>query len=147
MNDALTQEQKEQLFAAIGEEIGEDILSLFSSFGYEITEADFPLIAYGVKEEMLHILNITHQREFPKRLLYIMIRRVVGNFLYAKLQTGTLSIGDLDLAGVVSSITEGDTSVSFGTGTSDLERLTDLISYMRTYGEDEILCFRRIKWH
>lgn len=128
----------------------EEICIFLSQCGYSIEEnqgADEPLLYFIAKEEKQKILNITHQGVFPKKLLHTLIRRIVGNFFYLKLRSGQLKLGEnLDLSGAVSEIKEGDTSVSFREGASDLERLDALINYLQNYGEKEIRCFRRIKW-
>lgn len=139
------------LETVLEQEAIEEIHILLSKCGYNVEEnqdADDPLLYFITKEEKQKILNITHQKIFPKKLLHTLVRRIVGNFFYLKLRSGQLELGEnLDLSGAVSTVKEGDTSVSFGQGVSDLERLDALINYLQNYGEKEIRCFRRIKWH
>lgn len=139
------------LETVLEQEAIEEIHIYLSQCGYnmeENQEADEPLLYFIAKEEKQKILNITHQKMFPKKLLHALVRRVVGNFFYIKLRSGQLELGEnLDLSGAVSTVKEGDTSVSFGQGASDLDRLDTLINYLQNYGEKEIRCFRRIKWH
>ena len=52
----------------------------------------------------------------------------------------------LDLTNAVQSVSEGDTSVTFAADASDSARLSALISSLLTAGEEDLLCFRKLRW-
>ena len=72
--------------------------------------------------------------------------RACGKYLYDQKQMGLLDMETLDLSGALSSITEGDVSLSFRSGTSDAEKLDALLERMMRAGEGQMACYRRIKW-
>jgi len=76
----------------------------------------------------------------------VAVDRVVGEFLFGKNQSGELNIESLDLDGAVTSIKEGDTSVTFASGLSDAEKFTTLISWLMSEGESDFVCYRKLKW-
>ncbi len=129
----------------------EELHELLKQCGYSNEEgkkADESLLFFIVKDKKQEILNITHQKEFPSELVHIILRRAIGQFFYTKLQTNQLNLGEnIDLGGIMTSIKEGDTSVSFAQGFSDLEKLNTFIDSLLHCGEREILCFRKIKWY
>ena len=96
-----------------------------------------------------YIKNTANIKEIPEGLDYVVIDRAIGEFLAFKKGTGTLKVTNIDLDAVFSSIQEGDTRVDlgYGKGTQTPEqRLDDLINYLITYGEKEILGYRRLRW-
>lgn len=138
------------LESVLEQEVIEEIYTLLLQCGYDVEEnkeKDDALLYYITKEEKQKILNITHQDVFPEKLSHVLVKRIVGNLFYIKIRSGQLELENLDLLGAVSSVDEGDTSVSFSQGVSDLERADVFVDWMKSYGEDEIRCFRRIKWH
>ena len=114
-----------------------------------ITENDLFLenCAFGKVKE--YIKNITNLKVIPEGLEYVLIDRAIGEFLVFKKGTGTLELSNIYLDAVFSSIQEGDTRVDlgYGKGTQTPEqRLDNLINYLISYGEREILGYRRLRW-
>ena len=50
------------------------------------------------------------------------------------------------MTNAVQSVSEGDTSVTFAADASDSARLSALISSLLTAGEEDLLCFRKLRW-
>ena len=114
-----------------------------------ITENDLFLQNCALNKVKEYIKNTANIKEIPEGLDYVVIDRAIGEFLAFKKGTGTLEITNIDLDAVFSSIQEGDTRVDlgYGKGTQTLEqRLDGLINYLITYGEKEILGYRRLRW-
>lgn len=116
------------------------------SFGYEVKESDEFSLTFCVDKVRNTIKNDTNQSEVPEGLEHIAVDRVCGEFLFTKKQTGQLNIGELDLAGAVTSIKEGDTQINFDAGSSDESRFNQLVNYLMNQGEGDLICFRKIRW-
>ena len=115
----------------------------------DITENDLFLQNCALRKVKEYIKNTANIKEIPEGLDYVVIDRAIGEFLAFKKGTGTLEVTNIDLDAVFSSIQEGDTRVDlgYGKGTQTSEqRLDDLINYLITYGEKEILGYRRLRW-
>ena len=114
-----------------------------------ITENDLLLQNCALGKVKDHIKNITNLKVIPEGLEYVLIDRAIGEFLVFKKGTGTLELSNIYLDAVFSSIQEGDTRVDlgYGKGTQTPEqRLDGLINYLISYGEREILSYRRLRW-
>ena len=122
------------------------VLQRLVSLGYKVEENDDWFLSYAQQTVENHIKNTCNVTIIPDGLFNIAVDRVCGEFLFSKKQTGKLSIDGLDLDGAIASITQGDTNVSFVAGASDEEKFNQLINYMMTKGEGDLICYRRIKW-
>ena len=114
-----------------------------------ITENDLFLQNCALGKVKEYIKNITNLKVIPEGLEYVLIDRAIGEFLVFKKGTGTLELSNIYLDAVFSSIQEGDTRVDlgYGKGTQTPEqRLDNLINYLISYGEREILSYRRLRW-
>lgn len=123
----------------------ESITERLKSFGYEVTEDDDWMLTFCMEKVTKTIMIQCNVSTIPENLNPTAIDMVCGEFLQIKKQTGQLQMGDLDLSGVVTSIKQGDTSVSFDSGTSDEEKVDTLIAYLMN-GKDDLLCYRRMYW-
>lgn len=115
------------------------------SFGYEVADDDDWMLTFCMETVTKTIMNQCNVSTIPEGLIPTAIDMTCGEFLFAKKQTGQLQIGDLDLSGAVTSISQGDTSVSFDSGMSDEEKLNALISYLMGRKGD-LVCYRRMYW-
>lgn len=122
------------------------VLKRLASFGYEPTEEDCWVICFTTGKVENHIKNSCNITSIPEGLFHIAVHRVCGEFLFTKKQTGKLDIENLDLTGAIKQISEGDTSVTFGDGTSDEEKFNLLVNYLLSNGEGDLLCFRKLRW-
>lgn len=131
----------------ITEQLIESILRRLESFGYDLGEgADAYALAFTIQKVEIHIMNSCNVSSIPEGLYNVLIDRVCGEFLFSKKQTGQLNIEGLDLTGVVASISEGDTSVSFVPDVNDEERFNQLVKVLMTMGEGDMVCYRKLNW-
>jgi hypothetical protein len=116
------------------------------SFGYTLTGADALAIAFSVQKAELNIKNDCNISEIPEELYHTLSDMACGDFLAVKYQTGKLNLADLDLAGAVTSISEGDVSITFDKATTDEGKFNALVSALSTAGRGNLACYRRFKW-
>lgn len=123
------------------------VLTRLAAFGYFPNENDAWAICFAVQKVENHIKNSCNVTSIPDGLFHIAVDKVCGEFLFTQKQTDKLNLEDLDLSGgAITSITEGDTTVSFAAGASDEEKFNALVNFLINQGEGELVCFRRIKW-
>ena len=132
--------------SALTERFFENVLKRLLSFGCELTEDDAYSVSFCSLKIENHIKNSCNVTSLPDGLLNVAVDMVCGEFLFAKKQTGKLTLDDLDLDGAISSIHEGDTTVQFTAGQSDEEKFNTMVNYLLHGGEGELVCYRRIKW-
>jgi len=122
----------------------EKVIDRLVSFGYTPTSADVFALVFAVQKAYSHIVNETNQSTIPTGLFNFTVDRISGEFLSVKYQTGQLSLSGLDLSSFVQSVSEGDTSVSFGSAGSDIEKFDLLLKALLKDGD--LLCYRKIRW-
>lgn len=115
-----------------------------AGFGYEMTDADKPLIAFCMERAAQDIKNFCHIDEVPEALAATAVDRTCGDFLYTKMASGSLS--DRAFARVVKSVTEGDVKVDFAGEISDQACFEAFVNGLRTGGADALRHFRRLVW-
>lgn len=130
--------------------ISMDVLQKLSAIGLEIGEENNDqlfLLTLSMQSMRKHICNECNVSEIPEGLFYVYVNMVIGDFLNTLYSMGKLDIDGLDLAGLVSSINLGDTSVSYSNSTDDLSadaKFRLLVEDLRK-GHD-FACYRKIKW-
>lgn len=124
----------------------ESVILRLVSFGYEPTEDDAWVIAYSIKGTVNHILNETNQKVIPDGLFEIAVDMACGEMLNAKLLSGQLDITGLDLSGMVQSVKEGDTQVTFSEAESDEAKFKELLSWVIRGKGSDLICYRRMRW-
>lgn len=120
-----------------------DILTKLGSFGYEVKETDVQLLvlcANNVEQQIKLECNITKIVGFD----FGLIDRICGEFLSIKASTNTLDISTLDLNGAISSLSMGDTSVSYDNATNDNAKFNTLIDALKNKGD--LTCLRKIRF-
>jgi hypothetical protein len=122
------------------------VLQRLVSLGYKLKENDDWILCFAMQNVENHIKNSCNITSIPDGLFNIAVDRVCGEFLFAKKQSGQLTIDGLDLDGAVASISEGDTSVSFVTGASDEEKFDQLLNALSHKGDGDFVCYRKLKW-
>ena len=122
------------------------VVNRLVSFGYTPTEADAGIIAFSIQKAANHVLNETNQPVIPDGMMEITVDMACGEVLNVKFLSGQLTFGDLDLTGIVESIREGDTQVTFGKSGSAEEKVKDLISWLIAGKGCDFLCFRKMRW-
>lgn len=117
------------------------ILDRLESLG--VVPADVPAfsIAFAIQKTEQYIKNFCNVRKIPEGLAFWLVNRVCGEVLEERLNSGGLQ----DVEQIVTSIKEGDTSVSFDSGSSKMGLIQSQIKALK--GEDgELLCYRTIRW-
>ncbi len=131
---------------SLTEDFFEELLNRLVSYGYELQEGDCFEICFNSQKVENHIKNNCNINSVPEGLYEVVIDRICGEFFFGRKQTGQLIIGELDLDGAFSSIKEGDTQVNFATDTSEDAKFDSLVQLLRTSGEGDLVCYRKLKW-
>lgn len=131
----------------LSEAFVEAVLKRLISMGYNYDSGsdDFAL-CFAMQSVENHIKNSCNTTSIPEGLFNIAVDRVCGEFLFGKKQLGQLHIGELDLTGAIASISQGDTSVSFDTGSTDEAKLDQFLNFLMHNGDGELICYRKLKW-
>ena len=126
--------------------IAEAVVNRLVSFGYVPTENDAWMIAYSTKGTVHHVLNEINHKTVPEGLFEVVVDMVCGEVLNAKFLSGQLKLDALDLDGMIQSVTEGDTSVTFSTEGTDEAKLKGLLSWLIQGKGSDLLCYRKMRW-
>lgn len=132
----------------MNEQLKERLTSFYQAIGYPEAAED-PLSEYILGETVQTLLNLTNQKELPQGLFYVAVYWTAGKYLSAKKNSGQLDPEKLDLTAAVSSISEGDTTVSFGTGSSTLtpeQRFDTFTQWLTGPRMGEIYRYRKLVW-
>ena len=124
----------------------EDVVKRLVSFGYEPTEEDAWMIAFTVKGTVNHVLNEINHLKVPDELHEVVVDMICGEVLNSKFRSGQLDLEGLDLNGMIQSVTEGDTTVSFSAEGSDESKLISLLTWLIQGKGSDLLCYRRMRW-
>ena len=125
----------------------ETVKSLLPQYGYTPIDSDDVLINLAIEKVTNYVLIWCNITSIPHKLIPEMLDMVCGEFLYRKAGMNALSDGGLTFEKGVSSISEGDTSVSFHKNrNTDEEIFIEFLNELRK-GRNEVLeQFRKLKW-
>lgn len=124
----------------------EAVLKRLEGFGYTVKKEDGWLVAFCIQKVDNCINNACNTLTVPDGLFNVAVDRVCGEVLFSLQQSGKLELENIDLSGAVTQIHEGDTTIQFANGSSDLEKFTVFVNYLMHEGEGEFACYRKIKW-
>jgi hypothetical protein len=124
----------------------EDVVNRLVSFGYDPNEEDAWMIAYTIKGTVNHVLNEINHVKVPGGLFEVVVDMVCGEVLNAKFLSGQLELSSLDLDGMIQTVQEGDTTVSFSAEGSDESKLKGLLSWLIQGKGCDLLCYRKMRW-
>lgn len=124
----------------------EDVLNRLVSFGFNPTEEDAWMIAFSTKGTVNHVLNEINHQTVPEGLFEVVVDMVCGEVLNAKFLSGQLDLTALDLNGMIQSVKEGDTTVSFSAEGSDESKLNSLLTWLIQGKGCDLLCYRKMRW-
>ena len=127
-------------------DIENDVEKYIESFGVQLTPDDSFLLGEAIEKVRYYIKNRTNQKDAPEGLKYVWINRSVGEFLNFKKVMGKLDINGLNFGRIAKEISEGDTKVVFDNTKTTGDKFEVFLSSMLTYGEDEIIRYRRFVW-
>ena len=127
-------------------DIKEDVKKYLKSLGYEVVDGDLFLLDNSIQTVKYYICNKTNQKKVPEGLKYVWINRSAGEFLDFKLKLNKLNILGLNFNRIAKEISEGKTKVVFDDTKSTGDKFEVYLANLLTYGEGEILRFRRLVW-
>lgn len=130
----------------MADEMTNAVMDRLESLAYHIVGEDSLLIKIlidGVTKEILIECNIT---ELPDELKPMAVDAVCGRFLDQKHSSKQLE--DYDFTTAVSSITEGDISISYSSGetSNPEETFKACIQEMAKLNPYKLHAFRRLRW-
>lgn len=125
----------------MNEKIKDLVIARLTMFGVTLEETDTPMIQYGIEFIGLKIKNFCNIEEIPEELDYEWANAVCADFLRMKLSTGSLE----NVSGIVKSITEGDTTVSYSESGTPESQLLECISRM-SLDISGLVRFRKMVW-
>lgn len=121
----------------------QSVLARLYTLGYKKQPADDIKLEFIIGKTRDYILNFCNINQIPAELVYAAIDMACGEFLSEKINTGELELNNLDLSSAnVSSISEGDTKVTFENVSQKAERLVNSL----LASKEQLYKFRRIAW-
>lgn len=135
----------------LGSDLPKSFCKLFlrrlEALGCPVTEEEESFaLAFAARKTEVEILDYCHIDLIPAVLYPLLCDRAAGRYLYDRKQMRKLEVDTLDLSGAFSSLTEGDMTVSFSSGTSDSEKLDQLLQMMMASGKEQLKCYRKVKF-
>lgn len=127
-------------------DIKDDVKEYLKSLGYEIVDSDLFLLENSIQTIKYSICNKTNQKEVPEGLKHFWINRSAAEFLNFKLKLNQLEVNGLNFGRMAKEISEGDTKVVFDNTVTTGDKFEVFLTSLQTYGEDEILKYRRLVW-
>ena len=128
----------------VSEDIEHGVIAKLLKLGIE--EPDKFILENSIEKIKLYIINKTNQKQVPENLKYVLIERVIGEYLVFMLRIGKLEIDALDFGRIAKEISEGDTKVAYDNTKTTGDKFEVYTMYLQTYGEDEIKRYRRLVW-
>jgi len=127
--------------------IVENVVKRLVSFGYvPVIGKDEWMLAYSTKGTVNHVLNEINHKTVPEGLIEVVVDMICGEVLSEKFHSGQLNLSCLDLDGMIQSVTEGDTTVSFRAEGSDESKLNSLLTWLIQGKGSDLLCYRKMRW-
>lgn len=117
---------------------------------YEEQQEDSQLLELLIKKVIDGINNFTNQNytleTIPSSIKNIVVDRTVGEFLFLKKNSGSLS--EIDTKRIEKQLQVGDTSITYVTEgiLTPEQRLNNIINYLLNIGEKDLIKFRRLIW-
>ena len=132
--------------AEIMNEMIEEVSVILKTYGYEVVDADLPIITRFLNRNANYINQQCNTNEVHSGLVPLLCDRTAADVLEIKLNTNQLNIAGLDFAEKgIKSYSGGDVTVTYGDSSSPSDRFLKIISSLR--GSDSIFAqYRKIKW-
>lgn len=116
------------------------------NMGYTFIETDDFILNFLIEKVETVIKNNCNISVIPDELKTIAVDMTIGYFLKEKKSTAIESVIGLDLSQAISSIREGDTSITYANGNTPEEKLNKLIDYLINDSEEILVSYRCLKW-
>ena len=127
-------------------DIKDDVKEYLKSLGYEVVDGDLFLLDNSIQTVKYYVCSRTNQKKVPEGLKYVWINRSTAEFLNFKLKLNQLDITGLNFNRIAKEISEGETKVVFDDSKTTGDKFEVFLSNLLTYGENEVLKYRRIVW-
>jgi len=126
----------------------EKIATLLAALGYRTFSDGDKITLYFIHDKVSQdIKNNINWETIPPELEYVVMYRVLGEFLTYKKTFAPDDLSALDLSGApVKQIQAGDTSFTFGNAETAESRLSSFIQSLNKYGAEQLSSFRKIRW-
>ncbi len=121
----------------------DDVILRLKSLGYTASNEDLDTIDYCISESEDYICNFCNINNVPIELYHTAVDMCCGSFL--KIKNSINELEDYNLQGALSSITEGDISISYTNGISRDVLFDELIKRLCNK-DSQLTNFRRLKW-
>ena len=125
------------------------IVQRLLNFGLKLVESDNWIIMFCMNKAINHIKSSANISVIPNELYEIIVDRICGEFLFNKHKSNQLTLDNFDFDMAVKQLQEGDTTIQFAINEgseTDEQKLTSLINYLISYGEGDLICYRKLKW-
>lgn len=125
------------------------IVQRLLNFGLKLVESDNWIVMFCMNKAINHVKNSANISVIPSELYEIIVDRICGEFLFNKHKSNQLTLDNFDFDIAVKQLQEGDTTIQFAINEgseTDEQKLTSLINYLITYGEGDLICYRKLKW-
>lgn len=110
--------------------------------GYDIPDRESEILEILIDEVRDYILNYCNIKEVPAEINSCWVSLVCQKYLQNK-----LALGDMEGVenGNISSISEGETSISYDNSNSSVARIQKLIDKLGKV-ENQLVSYRKVKW-
>jgi hypothetical protein len=110
--------------------------------GYDIPDGESEILEILIDEVRDYILNYCNIKEVPTELNSCWATLVCQKYLQNK-----LALGDMEVVenGNISSVSEGETSISYDNSNSSVARMQRLIDKLGKV-ENQLVSYRKVKW-
>ncbi len=125
-------------------EIRKLVLSRLENLGVILGLDEESRIDYYIEKVCNSVKNITNTNEVEEELNYVIAERVCGEYLFEN----EFLASNEETKSRLKTLKLGDTETVFDTENESVfeRRIGEMIREMRSYGESEILCYRKMKW-
>ena len=118
-----------------------DVIARLKDWGIESVEES--AIQFPYDKVVWEVKNRINCDEIPEGLEHITIDMVCAEYLKMKNALGTLT--ELEIESVATSISMGDSNVSFGDSTPE-QKFDALLEYMLTGHDEDFIAYRKLVW-
>ena len=113
--------------------------------GYTVGEGDYAALTFLIGKVEDHIKNYCYIEEIPEALEKFEIEAIATEFLSNKALYGGLDETNIVVGGV-SSVTEGDVTVSYATSGGETISIGSAYQAAKSALDNELITFRRLRW-
>ena len=126
------------------------VIERLGYLGYEVQESDMGHLNFELQKILNYVMNYCNITTIPNILDPRIIDRVCSDFLYFKKNSGSLEgLNDLDLTGAITSIKEGDTTITYAVGQGEdtpENRFDSFVKALERGFDKWITPHRRLRW-